>query len=167
MQSEKKSWLQVKGDPSVRSFVFQQCRAESLFDTRIDEVLHIVEQLLCMRGIFHGKIHFSSNQLTCWPFNDPYRYRVFVGDEIFEPDFLGRFEKAVSIERPVIPSEDVAPILAVFRRLRFQDESVYLRSASINRINGIIGMTFSCDGSHYIEYSAFYETVELLWAAAG
>lgn len=166
MPTERKTWLQVKGDPSVRSFVFQQCRAESLFDTRTDELIGIVEELLCMRGIFHGKIHFSSNQLTCWPFNDPYRYRVFVGDEVFEPDFLERFEKAVSIERPMIPSEGIAGILAVFKRLRFQDESVYLRSASINRINGTIGLTFSCDGSHYIDYPAFYETVELLWAAS-
>jgi len=166
MHSENKSWLQVKGDPSVRSFVFQQSRAESLFDTRSDDVMRIVEELLCMRGIFHAKIHFSSNQLTCWPYNDPYRYRVFVGEEVFEDDFLDRFEKAVPIERPVIPSEEVAGILAVFKRLRFQDESVYLRSASINRMNGIIGMTFSCDGSHYIEYDSFYETVDLLWTSA-
>lgn len=156
-----RQWLQIKGDPAVRNLVFQQCRAESLFDRNVDRLLVAVEELLTTRGVFHAKIHFSSNQLTCWLYSDPYRYRVFVGEEIFRPGFMEQFEHAVSIERPVIAACDVKGILAEFRRLRFKDESVYLRNASINRINGMIGMTFSCDGSHYIEYASFYNTVAL------
>lgn len=154
-------WLQIRGDPSVRAFVFEQKRVESLFDARSDELMARVGELLVMRGIFHAKIHFSSNQLTCWPYNDPYRYRVYVGDEVFAPDFLARFEQAVPIERPLIPAQGIDDILNAFRVLRLKDESVYLRNASINRINGLIGMTFSCDGSHYIEYDRFFETAAL------
>lgn len=160
----EKHWLQVKGDPWVRSFVFEQKRTDSLFDVSIDQLMETVEELLCMRGIFHAKLHFSSNQLTCWPYNDPYRYRVFVGEEVFAPEFVERFEQVVSIERPVIARRDVREVLAEFKRLRFQDESVYLRSASVNRINGIIGLTFSCDGSHYVDFDGFYDTVQLLSA---
>lgn len=160
------SWLQVRGDPSIRCFVFQQERCDSLFDSRCDTLMPIVEELVCLRGVFHIKIHFSSNQLTCWPYDDPFRYQVYVGDEVFDPAFVTRFRFAASIERPVIPAVDVANILAVFKRLRFQDKSLYLRNASINRINGLIGMSFSCDGSHYIEYGEFYRTIELLWATA-
>ena len=154
-------WLQIKGDPSVRNFLFHQSRIESLFDHRVDELLARVHHLLTMRGVFHAKIHFSSNQLTCWLYSDPYRYRVFVGEEIFSPGFVGRFDQVVSIEKPLIPMSAVARILAEFKRLRFKDENVYLRNASINLINGLVGMSFSCDGSHYIEYDAFFATAAL------
>lgn len=158
-----KSWIQIKGDPSIRGFVFQQERCESLFDRHCDTLMRIVEELLCMRGVFHLKIHFSSNQLTCWRYEDPFRYEVHVGEEVFAPGFIASFHRVVSIERPLIPDGEVAHILAVFRRLRFQDKSLYLRNASLNRINGLIGLSFSCDGSHYIVFPQFYHTVDLLW----
>lgn len=152
-------WLQIKGDPSVRRFVFEQTRQASLFDERIDALMARVETLLNRHGVFHAKIHFSSNQLTCWLYQDPYRYRVFVGEEVFTPDFFDQFGAPVTIDNPAIPPEGVAPILAQFKRLRMTDKTIYLRNASINRINGLIGMTFSCDGSHYIPYQEFFETV--------
>lgn len=152
-------WLQIKGDPSVRRFLFEQTRQLSLFEERIDDLLNVVETLLTIRAVFHAKIHFSSNQLTCWLYNDPYRYRVFLGEEVFQSGFVDIFEMAVPIERPVIPGEGVRPILEQFKRLRLKDDTVYLRNASINRINGLIGMSFSCDGSHYIPYREFFETV--------
>ena len=75
------------------------------------------------------------------------------------PGFLDQFAPAVFAERPMIDPAEVGNILQEFRRLRLTDESVYLRNASINLINGTIGMTFSCDGSHYIPYEEFYETL--------
>jgi len=39
--------------------------------------------------------------------------------------------------------------------LRHKDDSIYLRSGSLNIINGMVGLVFSCDGSHYIEYQEF------------
>lgn len=160
--STQTHWLQIKGDPSVRDFLFQQRRVQSLFDEQIDRLLEVVRELLVMRGVFHAKIHFSSTQLTCWFYDDPYRYEVFVGAQVLEPAFMDRFRKAVAIEKPLIPTEGVDRILETFRRLRLKDDTVYLRNASINRINGTIGMTFSCDGSHYIGYDSFFQTVDLL-----
>lgn len=157
-----KRWLQIKGDPSVRRFLFEQTREMSVFDQRIDELMRVVEGLLTMHGVFHAKIHFSSTQLTCWFYHDPYRYRVFVGEEIFSPGFLEQFSPAVYAEKPLIEAAAVAHILEEFKRLRSTDETVYLRNASINLINGLIGMTFSCDGSHYIPYEEFYDTVATL-----
>lgn len=153
-----KGWLQIRGDPAVRRFLFQQTREASLFDLRIDRLMEIVEEFLLMRGVFHAKLHFSSNQLTCWFYDDPYRYRVFIGEELFAPGFMEQFPLSVFAERPEIESGAVRPILNEFKRLRVKDESVYLRNGSLNRINGLIGMTFSCDGSHYIDYRKFFET---------
>ncbi|MBO0614214.1 hypothetical protein [Thiothrix fructosivorans] len=41
------------------------------------------------------------------------------------------------------------------KALRFADETIYLRSASLNIVNGTVGLNFSCDGSHYLSYDEF------------
>ena len=43
------------------------------------------------------------------------------------------------------------------------DENVYLRAASLNVINGMVGLTFSCDGSHYIPAAEFLRNGEAFW----
>ncbi len=159
MQDTKRiSWLQVKGDPAIRELVFQQTRVESTFDQRMDEMLAIVEELLCKRGVFHIRIHFSSNQLTCWTYENPYSYEVYVGDEIFDPSFMDNFTLSKSSLPPRIAPNSIKPILEEFKGLRFLDETIYLRNASINRINGMISLSFSCDGTHYIDHEDFFET---------
>jgi hypothetical protein len=35
------------------------------------------------------------------------------------------------------------------------DEMFYLRSGTLNIFNGIVGLTFSCDGSHYLAWDEF------------
>jgi len=42
-----------------------------------------------------------------------------------------------------------------FSALRFADETIYLRSGSLNLVNGFIGLNFSCDGTHYLTYKEF------------
>jgi hypothetical protein len=41
------------------------------------------------------------------------------------------------------------------RALRVIDTNIYLRMASINIFNGMVSLTFSCDGSHYMHYDEF------------
>ena len=153
-----KRWLQVKGDPSVRQFLFQQERQVSLFDENIDRLHRIIYSLSSTKGAFHIKAHYSSSQLTCWFFDDPYNYRVYVKDEVLDDGFLDSLPSLCFEGRqPRIERHQLSPILAEFARLRLSDEQVYLRSASINRLNGYIGMNFSCDGSHYIEHDEFFK----------
>jgi hypothetical protein len=47
--------------------------------------------------------------------------------------------------------------------LRNADETVYLRSASLNIVNGMVGLTFSCDGSHYLHYTDFLAMDRDFW----
>ncbi len=84
-------WLQVKGDPMVREFLFAQQRVDSLFDTQIDHVHDIVTTLLTSKGVFHAKIHYLSSQLSCWFCDDVYRYRIYVRKEVLDPGFLDQF----------------------------------------------------------------------------
>jgi len=154
-------WLQIKGDPSVRAQLFQQQRIESLFDTQIDRVHEIVHALLTRKGVFHAKIHYSSSQLTCWFSRDPFCYEKFVREEVLEETFVDRFEDMDHAGRsPIMQSRDIKRLLNEFKRLRLTDETIYLRNAAVNLIDGMINMSFSCDGTHYIDHRTFFDKLE-------
>lgn len=154
-------WLQIKGDPSVRAFLFQQCRVESLFDSEIERIHEIIYRLLAHKGAFHVKVHYSSSQLTCWFADDAFRYRVYVKEEVLEPGFIEQFrDMPINHLQPLVEEQDLRPILNEFNRLRTTDQTIYMRNGSINRINGQIGMTYSCDGAHYIDHRTFFEKLD-------
>lgn len=148
-------WLQIRGDPSVRQFVFEQTRVPNEFDKRLAEVLARVEVLILGHGVFHAKMHFSSGQVTLWLLNDPLRYRVHVKEEFLDPDICLAYPRLTYTEEALVPTPEIPKILAEFKRLRMQDNHIYLRSASLNVVNGLVGLNFSCDGSHYINYAEF------------
>ena len=148
-------WRQIKGDPAIRQTVFMQQRAISDLDQHIDDVIATINELMCERGIFHVQIHFSSSRATLWPMDDPFSYRVHVLDEIINPAVCLAFRKQAYPARATVRPEQVRQVLEKFRKLREADDVIYLRSGSLNIINGIIGLTFSCDGSHYIPTDEF------------
>jgi len=149
------SWRQIKGDPSIRQTVFMQQRAISDLDQHIDDVIATINELMCERGIFHVQIHFSSSRATLWSMDDPFSYRVHVLDEIINPAVCLEFRKQAYPARATVRPEQVRQVLEKFRQLREADDVIYLRSGSLNIINGIVGLTFSCDGSHYIPADDF------------
>jgi hypothetical protein len=149
------SWRQIKGDPSIRQTVFMQQRAISELDRHIDDVISTINELMCERGIFHVQIHFSSSRATLWSMDDPFSYRVHVLDEIINPAVCLAFRKQAYPARASVRPEQVRQVLDKFRQLREADDTIYLRSGSLNIINGIVGLTFSCDGSHYIPADEF------------
>lgn len=154
-------WIQIKGDPSVRAFLFQQQRVESVFDRHLDRVHGVIAELARSRGLFHVKVHYSSSQLSCWFVDFPYAYRVYVADEVLSPGFVAQFpEQGFGALQPVLATEQVQTVLDEFKRLRLTDAQVYLRHGSLNRFNGMIGMTFSCDGTHYIDWDTFLQKLE-------
>ena len=148
-------WLQIRGDPSIRQFLFNQTRVNSEFDHHLDEVLLRVESLLVERGMFHAKIHFSSGQVTLWSMRDPYNYQVYLKEEFLGSDFVREFRYTPYPLNASVPPGRVRAVLAIMRTLRHKDDAVYLRSGSLNIINGMVGLVFSCDGSHYIDYQEF------------
>jgi hypothetical protein len=155
-------WLQVKGDPSIREQVFQQTRKTSEFDRQIDRVLAIVERLFTERGVFHVIVHFSSNQLSCWFLNDPFRYKVFVGNTVLDDSFVDTLPPVSPWIGAAINDVELPTILQEFKRLRLRDEHLYLRNGSLNIINGMVGLSFSCDGTHYIAASEFQRLGNLI-----
>ncbi len=154
-------WLQIKGDPSIRAHLFNQTRAESLFDASIDRLHAIARALLTRKGVFHLKIHYSSSQITCWFARDPFCYEKFVRDEVLAEGFVERFPDSDYAGRTaLIDDAHVVRLLGEFKRLRLTDETVYLRNGAVNLINGMINMSFSCDGTQYLDHRAFFDALE-------
>ena len=162
----KHEWRQIKGDPSIRGTLFQQTRTYSSMDEHIDEVMDVIESLIIEQGIFHAKLHFSSSRATLWPYNDPYRYRLHVLDEIVDPTVCLVYEKTPYPEDAAVPADRVYSVLKAFKLLREVDEVIYLRAASLNIMNGLVGLNFSCDGSHYMLYDEFLEKDLRFWYGA-
>ena len=160
-------WRQIKGDPSIRGTLFQQTRSHSMMDEHLDEVLDVVESLMTEQGIFHAKLHFSSSRATLWPHSDPYRYRLHVLDEIISPKVCLVYEKIPYPEDAITTPAMVHNILKAFKLLREADETIYLRAASLNIMNGLVGLNFSCDGSHYMPADEFLERDMSFWFGKG
>jgi hypothetical protein len=160
---ESGEWRQIKGDPAIRSGVFLQHRIESPMDRKIDVACAIIEELITERGMFQTVIHFSSSRATAWFMSDPYRYRMLDADALGRPDVCLLYPAHGYPDDALIPSDRIASIMRAMKKLRLTDETFYLRSASINIFNGMISLTFSCDGSHYMSWQEFLDKDESFW----
>lgn len=160
---KQSSWRQMKGDPAIRGTLFMQERVKSAMDEQMDDVIAIMDELICERGVFHGKLHFSSSRATLWLTDDPYRYRLHVLDEIIDPAVCLAYPNQEYSPQATVSPELVKPVFERFKLLRDADENIYLRSGSLNVINGMVGLTFSCDGSHYMPAEKFLEKDEAFW----
>ena len=160
---EPNNWRQIKGDPAIRSVVFSQQRVDSQMDNNLDKILPIMNELITEHGVFHGKLHFSSSRATLWLVEDPFSYRILGFDEIIDPNVCLAYPRCEYHERAIVPIDKIMPIFELFRTLRFADENIYLRAGSLNIINGMVGLNFSCDGSHYMRYDEFLEKSTSFW----
>lgn len=156
-------WTQFRGDPAVRGTVFMQTRTQSLLDDHIDEVLYLISGLMAEHGVFHTKIHFSSGRCSFWLLDDPYNYRIHSVDEIINPELCLAYPLHPYPKEAKVTPAQIRAVLEEFKALRFADETIYLRSSSINIMNGMLGLTFSCDGSHYMPVSEFLERDLSFW----
>jgi len=167
LHEAEKRWTQAKGDPSIRSNLFNQSRVESLLDSRVDEIIALLVELMSCHGVFHGKLHFSSSRATIWTMDDPYSYRILDFESLTDPNICLAYPHREYPDRAVVPADEIAPIFALMRELRFADETIYLRAGSLNLCNGMVSLNFSCDGSHYIPYDEFLAKDLAFWFGTG
>ena len=166
MYEEPRQWRQIKGDPAIRSGLFMQQRAQSQMDTRLDDVMTILEELMLEHGVYHVQIHYSSSRVTVWHVDDPYTYRILTMDELSDTEICLAYPKRPYFERNTVPRDDIMRVFKQFSALRFADETVYLRSGSLNLVNGFVGLNFSCDGTHYLTYDDFLSRGLDFWFGA-
>ena len=165
LYDEPTAWRQIKGDPAIRGSVFHQTRSDSRMDKHIDEVLGVVEELILEHGIFHAKLHFSSSRATIWLVDDPYRYRLMDIDMLNDPDICLAYPRRPYPDGAVVPADRIRDVLDGLRELRYMDEMFYLRAGAVNIFNGMVSLTFSCDGSHYLPWEEFLNKEHAFWAS--
>jgi hypothetical protein len=163
-EPESDQWRQIRGDPAIRGTLFSQGHVTSPLDRQIARVVPIIEELICERSVFHAKIHYSSSRATFWRVDKPFHYRVHVLDEILDPSVCLAYPVRPYPGEAVIPQNVVREILERFTMLRYIDDIIYLRSGSVNVINGMVGLVFSCDGSHYIKFDDFMDKGPEFWS---
>ncbi len=156
-------WKQYRGDPAIRGGLFEQCRVRSAMDDQFNETFAQIERLMCQHGVFHAKLHFSSSRATLWLYSDPCRYRVLSVDELLTATPCPACPSTHYPLDAVVAAQHIRPVLEMFRTLRFSDEQLYLRSGSLNLINGLVGLNFSCDGSHYLPADEFLASPLARW----
>jgi len=159
----EKDWKQIKGDPAIRSGLFSQQRVESAMDALIDNVLSVIQELVLEHGVFHAKLHFSSSRATLWLVDNPFDYQILNIDELSDPDICLAFRRQKYFDKATVNAKDISLVFQQFKDLRFADETIYLRAASLNVVNGMVGLNFSCDGSHYMHYKEFLEKNKTFW----
>ena len=163
LYEEPGNWRQIKGDPAIRSTLFQQNRIESAMDRSLDRALCILEELLTERGIFQCQISFASGQATIWVVDDPFRYRILDHEALTDPDICLVYPRRPYPDKALIPRADIPRVLDTMQALRLADDTIYLRMASINTFNGMVSLTFSCDGTHCMRYDELLQKDQVFW----
>lgn len=133
-------------------------RQPSRLDREIYTVISVLEELITCHGVYHVKIHFSSSQTVVWQMDDPYRYRILGIADLLDPDSCLAYPGHLYPENALIRPGDIRLILERMEALRQSDNPIYLRSCSLNIFNGMVGTSFSSDGSHYIPHEDFLKT---------
>lgn len=157
VKKEETKWQQYKGDPAIRGTLFMQERVLSAMDKQLDLVTEIIKEMMQHHGIFHSKIHYSSSRVSFWSMENPYDYHIHMLDDLINPERCLAYPRQDYPSIATVPPKAIEAVMDMLKVLRNMDETVYLRSASFNIVNGIVGLTFSCDGSHYMNYQEFLE----------
>jgi len=142
-------------------------RVKSSLDQNLDSVLNALHTLMSVHGIFHCTLHCSSGQAMLWHQDNPYQYHLCNTENLLAPEIYQMYRPSGYPDNALITIEQVKQVLDRFRTLRLTDETVYLRSGSINVMNGMIGLSFSCDGSQYMAVDVFLNKHLSFWFGRG
>ncbi|ALG68185.1 PDC sensor domain-containing protein [Beggiatoa leptomitoformis] len=140
-----------------------QPRINSPLDQHIHEINEVLERLIKQYGIFHCTLHYSSAQVMLWHVYDPYQYRLFTIEQLFDSETIMNYPHSPYPPQAVLPQKNVRAVLDQFRTLRLADERIYLRSGSLNIMNGMVGLSFSTEGSQYLPVDVFLSKDLSFW----
>lgn len=159
-------WKRIAGDPSIRDLMYHQERTVSDMERHYDDLKVIIRDLVSHRGIFHFKLHFSSSRATLWCASDPMRYRVYVLEEILRPSICLAYDIQPPPAESRIDDDTLERALDLFYALRTGDPYLYLRAASVNTVNGLVGLNLSWDSQHFLPVDEFIASDPAHWIGA-
>lgn len=129
--------------------------ANSAADTNIDYLIYALSTMMQEHGIFHSQIHFNSDCCHLWSENDSHQYHLHSISQIMSSELLSKYPARDYHSRNCVALEKIPLVFAQFKAIRQADDRIYLRSGSLNLVNGLVGLSFSCDGSHYLPVDDF------------
>lgn len=159
-------WKRIAGDPSIRDLMYHQERNISEMERSFDDLKVIIRDLVSHRGIFHFKLHFASSRATLWSADDPMRYRVHVLEEILKPSICLAYDACPPISESCVDDAQLEQVLDLFFTLRTSDPYLYLRAASLNVVNGLVGLNLSWDSQHFLSVDEFLASDPAHWIGA-
>jgi hypothetical protein len=130
-------------------------RVLSVLDHHISEILDVLNRLIKEYGVFHCTLHCSSGQVMLWQVDNPYQYRLYEVEQLLHSEMFLAYPRCDYTEKAILSTEQVHHVLERFRALRLADDHFYLRAGSVNIINGLVGLSFSYDGSQYMPAQVF------------
>ncbi len=152
--------IQTKGDPSIRQQLFQQTRTITPMEEQIDDVHCSTEKLFLYHGAFFVQLRYSRSTATARFTENPYFDASFQLDQLLNSDSTNRQPMS---SMSIVTESQIKPVLQLFKKLRLADENIYLRSASLNLISGLVELNFSCDGTHNLPVEQFLEKSADFW----
>ena len=138
-------------------------RKTSDIDDNIDYLIYALSTLMQDHGIFQTQILFDSGICIISSLDDPLRYQIFSSQELMDPEMMLLYPKRDFDQRSTINPDVIPSVFAQFKVLRELDEDIYLRSGTLNCINGQIGLSFSCNGSHFMSAEDFLNRELTSW----
>ncbi|MEJ2359969.1 MAG: hypothetical protein P8Z75_00880 [Gammaproteobacteria bacterium] len=133
----------------------QPSQRHSAVDQNIDYLIYVLSTLMQEHGIFHCRLHFASACACLWSMDRPMDDALHSVDELLDPALFQRYPKRSYDSHTRLELDRIPLVFTQLKALRQTDDRVYLRSGSVNIINGRIGLSFSSDGSHYMSSDEF------------
>lgn len=156
------SMQQRRTDPSTARLP-NSAPHNSQVDSQMDYLIYVLSTLMQEHGIFHCRLHFASACASLWSVDDPMDYQLHRVEELLNSDLFTRYPKRSYDRHTRIELDKIPLVFAQLKALRQMDDTVYLRSGSVNIINGRIGLSFSRDGSFYMSADEFLNHELTYW----
>lgn len=153
--THSKSSLEKVGRSNNPSMPSQQGRVISPFDKSPSDIQGILNKLITQHAVFHCALHFASATAQLWQMDEPYQYHLYKVDQLLDPDMYLTYPRHAYPAKALVASDQVQRVLERFCILRLLDDRIYLRSASLNIMNGLVSLSFSVDGSEYLPIEDF------------
>ncbi|MBI1423809.1 MAG: hypothetical protein GC149_10125 [Gammaproteobacteria bacterium] len=145
----------LRSDAARTAGSTKPARQHSEVDANIDYLIYVLSTLMQEHGIFQSALHFNSAYASLWSVDDPLVYTVHKVEELLNPELFLRYPKRSYDRHTQLELDRIPLVFAQLKALRQTDDSVYLRSGSVNIMNGLIGLTFSGSGSYYMNVEEF------------
>jgi len=108
-------------------------------------------------GVFHCTLHYTSAQILLWQIDEPFQYRLYTVEQVLESTIYHAYPRSPYTEKALISTRQIKQVLERFNTLRLASDHFYLRNGSLNVMNGLVGLSFSDEGSQYLSTETFLE----------